>query len=419
MRKILVVTLLAVPASIAPGAQGEAVPASLSDLVNEASRNNPDVIAALRAWQAAAQVPSQAATLPDPQVTIQQFAVGSPRPFAGFTNSGFAYIGFGVSQDFPYPGKLKLRGEAAQLDAAAAREKFQAAKRAVVQQVKTAYFQIAYLQETLGVLERNSRLLEQIERITNARYRVGQGRQQDVLKAQLQRTRLLSEIAHHHQLMGSAQAQLRRLLNRSPDAPEIVVQQPTETPLRYTAEELLARVRSDNPQVTGRKEMVKRQSVQVELARKDRYPDFGVQYMYQRTGDKFPDYSMLTFSARLPIYSRRKLDPELTQAVEELNRSRREYESQVQSAYFEVRDQYLAAQTTSEILKIYHDGLIPQALSTYQAGLAAYQTGQLDFEALLSSFLDVLHFDEDYWKALSDHEQALARLEELTGVSFQ
>ena len=89
-------------------AQHETAPARLSDLVEEAVHSNPDIIAAVKAWQAAAQVPSQVSTLPDPQVTIQEFSVGSPRPFAGFTNSNFAYIGFGISQDLPYPGKLKL-----------------------------------------------------------------------------------------------------------------------------------------------------------------------------------------------------------------------------------------------------------------------------------------------------------------------
>ncbi|HVA01532.1 MAG TPA: TolC family protein, partial [Terriglobia bacterium] len=94
----------------------------LSKLVEEAQQNNPRVIAALRAWQAAEQVPSQVSTLPDPQVTVQQLAVGSPRPFAGFSNSDFAYIGLGISQDLPYPGKLRLQGEAAKRQAAASRE---------------------------------------------------------------------------------------------------------------------------------------------------------------------------------------------------------------------------------------------------------------------------------------------------------
>src|SRR5207302_1020032 len=144
-------------------------------------------------------------------------------------------------------------------------------------------------------------------------------------------------------------------------------------------------------------EMVKRQSLEIDVARKDRYPDLGLQYMWQRTGPSFPSYYMLTFSARLPIYRRRKLNPELVQATEELNRSRREYESQVQSAYFKIRDQYIAAQTASEVLKIYHDGLLPQSLGTYQAGLAAYQTGKQDFETLLSAVLDVLNLDQEYW----------------------
>src|SRR5215468_6039000 len=155
----------------------------LPALLNEAVQRNPDILAARRAWQAATQVSSQVSTMPDPEVTVQQLSVGSPRPFAGFSNSDFAYIGFGVSQDFPFPGKLKLKGEAAERDAAITREKLESVRRSVLQEAKEAYFQIAYIQETLGVLERNDRLLEQIEKIADARYRVGQGNQQDVLKA--------------------------------------------------------------------------------------------------------------------------------------------------------------------------------------------------------------------------------------------
>jgi len=71
------------------------------------------------------------------------------------------------------------------------------------------------------------------------------------------------------------------------------------------------------------------------------------------------------------------------------------------------------------MLKIYREGLIPQALATYQSGLAGYQTGRQDFETLLSAFMDVFNFDEEYWKALSEHESALSRIEQLTGVSIR
>ena len=410
LKATLVVLFLALRLSAAD------LPTPLSALLDEATRNNPDILAARRGWQAATQVPSQVSTPPDPQVTVQHVSVGSPRPFAGFSNSDFAYIGFGISQDLPYPGKLKLKGEAAQQDAAIGREKLEAVRRSVLQQVKDAYFQIAYVQQTLEVLDRNGKLLGQIEKIADARYRVGEGSQQDVLKAQLERTKLLREVAHHHELMDTQQAQLIKLLNRPPRSPEISTEQLVETPLRYTSNALLERVRTENPEVTSQQEMVKKQSLQVEIARKDRYPDFSVQYMWQHTGEQSRDYYMLSFSARIPIYRRRKLNPEMNQAVEELNRSRREYESQVQTSYFDVRNQYIAAETASQMLKIYREGLIPQALATYQAGLASYQTGTLDFESLFSTFLDVLNFDGEYWKTLMEHETALARIEQITGV---
>ncbi|HKD70478.1 MAG TPA: TolC family protein, partial [Candidatus Acidoferrum sp.] len=68
----------------------------LADLLQEAEKNNPQIEAARQGWQAAKQVPTQVSTLPDPEFQIQQVNVGSPRPFAGYTNSDFAYIGLGV-----------------------------------------------------------------------------------------------------------------------------------------------------------------------------------------------------------------------------------------------------------------------------------------------------------------------------------
>jgi outer membrane protein TolC len=387
-------------------------------LLEEATQNNPDIRAARAAWQAAAQAPSQVSTRPDPQVTVQNLSVGSPRPFAGFSNSEFAYIGFGVSQDLPYPGKLKLKGEAAQQDAIISRTKLEGIRRGVVGELKEAYFQIAYLQQTLEVLERNGRLLEEIERIAEARYRVGQGTQQDVLRAQLERTKLLLEIEHHHGAMNTQQSLIRKLLNRPPVSADITTQPLVETPVRYSSDELLAKARESNAAVSENREMVKRQSLAVEMARKDRYPDFNLQYMWQHTDEQFRDYYVLSFSARLPIYRRRKLNAEMAHSVEELNQARREYESEVQSAFFDVRNQYIAAETASQMLKIYREGLIPQALATYQAGLASYQTGRLDFESLFSAFLDVLNFDSEYWKTLMEHETALARIEQITGAQL-
>src|SRR5712664_4399444 len=142
--------------------QAQAV-SRLAELWREAEQNSPQIQAARQSWQAAKQVPTQASTLPDPQFTLQHLSVGSPRPFAGYTNSDFAYIGLGVTQDIPYPGKLKLRGEIAKREADVSQQQVETVRRGVLAEVKASYFQLAYLSKTLAILERDGELFTQIE----------------------------------------------------------------------------------------------------------------------------------------------------------------------------------------------------------------------------------------------------------------
>ena len=102
-----------------PGmAEHAGMPASLRELIQEAEQKNPQIAASFHAWQASRNVPKQVSALPETQLSVQQFSVGSPRPFAGYSNSDFAYIGFGASQDIPYPGKGQLRASVAEHEAA-------------------------------------------------------------------------------------------------------------------------------------------------------------------------------------------------------------------------------------------------------------------------------------------------------------
>jgi outer membrane protein, heavy metal efflux system len=392
----------------------------LPELLAEAEKNNPEIEAARQGWQAAKQVPTQVSTLPDPQFTLQQFSVGSPRPFAGYTNSNFAYIGLGVSQDLPYPGKLKLRGEIAKRDADVSQQQVESVRRAVLAEVKAAYFQLSYLSKTLGILEQDGELLRQVEQAADARYRSGMGTQQDILQAQLQKTKLVREIAMHHLEMGKVEARLKELLNRSQDSPDIEPASLSETPLVQMYDELLTAAKAQSPELAGAQKMIEKESLQVDLAHKDFYPDFNVQYMWQRTDPtQFRAYYMLSFGVRVPIYRSRKQKPELAQAQSEELRARSEFEAQSQRVASELRTQYVITQQTSELLKIHREGLAPQARSEFQAGLASYQSNKQDFQAVLTAFLDVLRLDEEYWQNLSEYETAVGRLEQITGLALR
>jgi outer membrane protein, heavy metal efflux system len=399
---------------------GSEVRSSLRELLAEAAANNPEISAAHQGWEAAKQVASQVSTLPNPQVVVQHLSVGSPRPFAGYTNSDFAYIGLGFSQDLPYPGKLRLRGDMAKRDADVAQQQYESIRRSVLAGVKSAYFQLAYLAQTLGILESDGQLLQQVEKSADARYRSGMGNQQDLLQTQVEETKLVREITMHHLDVAKAQAQMKELLNRPQSSPDIEPAGLFDTPLPYTFDELLAAAKSENPEISGAKQMIEKQKLQVDLAHKDFYPDFNVQYMWQRTDpSQFRAYYMLTFGMQVPIYRSRKQRPELAQAEAELERSRSEAVLESQQIALRLRTAFDAAEKTSELLRIYRDGLKPQSRAAFESGLASYQNNRQDFQPLLKSFLDVLQLDEEYWHNLAERETALAQIEELTGLSLR
>jgi outer membrane protein, heavy metal efflux system len=399
------------------GTQHEAGnPTPLSVLIEEARKNDPAIHVAESAAKAATFGASQMSTLPDPQFTLQQFSVGSPRPFAGYTNSDFAYIGLGASQQFPYPGKLKLRGAVADRDADTVKTHVEVVLQDEIETLKTTYFHLAYLQQTLGILQQNAALLQQIEQQTGAHYSTGQGNQRDVLKAQLEQTKILRDISMHHQLVGEDQAVLKRILRRSQDSPDIVPEPLSATFLRYTASELLDKVRGQNPNAQEDAAMVQRNQTAVELAQKEFRPDFEVSYMYENTDRKYRDYYMLSFSVNFP--RRKPRQAALAQAQVNVERAQQKEDSQLQAVLAEIQKQYVVVTTSEEQLLIYRDGLIPQAQAAIQAGLVAYQSGRADFETLFSSYMDVLNLDLEYQQTLLDHDRALAHIERLAGVTL-
>jgi cobalt-zinc-cadmium efflux system outer membrane protein len=403
--------------SSAHGQEMTGMPTPLATLVSEALSNNSQIDAADHAWKAATHVADQVKTLPDPQFTVQSFSVGSPKPFAGFSNSDFAYIGFGASQDIPFAGKLRLKGDAANRNADMQQAQTDLLRISVTDQIKIIYLRLAYLDATLSILGRNDAVLKPLIETGLARYSVGQGSQADVLKAQIEHTKILREVTMHHEEMGQLQAGLKALLHRPQSSPEIIPEPLSVTPLHRTAEELQGLVLTHNPEVSVETADVEKQDAQLKSAKREGKPDFNVGYMFQQTGGGYRDYYMLTLSMRLP--RRKRVEAGVAEAAESLERSKQELDSQVQQQLAEVQKQYIAVTNTAELLKEYQDGLLPQAEAAFRAEQTTYQSGKQTFIPVLSSLLDLLTFEHDYQQALLDHETALARLETLTGAQLR
>jgi outer membrane protein, heavy metal efflux system len=172
---------------------------------------------------------------------------------------------------------------------------------------------------------------------------------------------------------------------------------------------------SQNPEVRFQQQMIKSAGSQVRLAHKESRPDFNVQHIYQNTGPEYRDYYMVTFGINLPNRGRRRA--ELAEAEAKEQQAKQMLQDRVQRQFAELEQAYVVAQTSGEQLDTYKQGLLPQADATFRSALAAYQANRLDFQTLLSAFLDVLNLEIDYQRQLSEHESAVAQIEAIAGVT--
>ena len=393
-------------------------PTPLSQLLAEAGANNPQISAANYGARARRQMAPQVTTLPDPKFTYQQFSVGSPKPFAGIYQQRLClHRRRSVAGACPIQGNCGLRGEVAERDADTKQAEVEVTKTSIADAVKADYLQLAYLQQTLGILRQNEAVLDQLIQDATAHYQVGQGMQQDVLQAQVNRTKIVKEITMHHQQMGQMQAHLKGLLSRDQGSPDIVTEDLIATPLQRTSDELLAMVRQNNPQIQVDASSIRKQDAQLASAKREGKPDFEVGYIYENTDRKYRDYYMFTFDVRFPRKAR--VNAEIAEATERRSESQQTLNAHLQQQLAEVQEGYVKATSDEELLKEYREGLVPQSDAAYRATLSAYASNREQFIHVLSYFTDLLSLKLEYAQTLVDHETALAHLETLTGATLR
>jgi outer membrane protein TolC len=245
---------------------------------------------------------------------------------------------------------------------------------------------------------------------------VGQGAQEDVLRAQLQRTKLLNELWMQRRESAQTQAALRALLNRQPSSHDVIAE-----PLHarhLPAPETLAQTLADkNPDLQVNSQRIAQGQAAADLAQREKKPDFGVQYMWQHTASEFRDYYMATFSIRLPNRSRvRAIEGE---AQARLAQAESEKYARLKQMESDLGAQIAIAQTSEQQIKVYDDGLIPQSEAALNAGLAGYSAGKQEYQGLLASFADTLQLAIERERTLAEHESAVARIEGLIGEGLQ
>jgi cobalt-zinc-cadmium efflux system outer membrane protein len=391
---------------------GAARAEDLDNLVRELLDRNPAVEAARRAVDAKRAMVTSARTLPDPSATFETMGNLLPPTLQTGDPSSARVLTF--TQEIPFPGKLNLQGQIASTEADAEMWRYEEVRRDAVAELKMAYYDLFLARKLTEVAEKSKGLLEQFAEISQARYKVGQGAQQDVLKAQVEVSRLLDRLAVLHREEETAQARINTLLYRAPDTPIGPLPDVFRPKFAWTLDQLYQKALANNPQVRMNQKEIDRSELSVSLAKKSFYPDFEVGFSWFNRRD-MPEMYGVMFKAKIPLYYWRKQRPELESATASLIGQRRQYDNTLSTLYFRLKDPFLKTRTDSTLLELYGDAIVPQATLALESSLSSYRVGAVDFLTLLSNQNTVLEYEMKYYEALVDSCKALASLEAIAG----
>jgi outer membrane protein, heavy metal efflux system len=385
------------------------------ELVREALQRNSAVQAAHHRVEALRHRVPQVKSLPDPKVSVGW--MGNATPFSVQQGDPSSYRSVQAMQEIPFPGKLGLKGDIASKDAEAAGWDYEAVRRRVTSDVKAAYFQYFFFDKAIQITQKNRDLLTKLSQIAEARYRVGKGIQQDVLKSQTELSLILQRLTVLEQQRSTAQARLNTLLSRPPETPLPPAAEVQPAVLAYSLDELYQLAQKNDPGLHGEQQMIERNQYAASLARKEYYPDLGVGYMYQQR-PLMPDMHGLTFTVNVPIFYKSKQREAVEEATEQVLSSQAARQNRLNEVNFDLKQQYLLAQASQELYELYAKGVVPQASLALESSMSSYQVGKVDFLTVLTNFTNVLQYQIEYYRELANFETALARLEPLIGVEL-
>ena len=403
---------------------------TLDAVYQRLQRANPQVAAARAAATASAARVAAAGTLPDPRVQLGFMGRDLPS-LQPMETLGMDQVQ--VMQMVPLAGKLGLASDAARARAQAAGTRVSAMLWSVRRDAALAFYDMWAAGRQLVVARETRDLLRQAADAAESMYRVGQGRQADVLRAQMEITRMTEEIVRLGAMRRSMAARLAGVLDAPGLADSMVPRIPKLDDARLPAaagaanDSLADLAVAGRPGLAAGRQDVAAAEIARQLAERELWPDleFGVQVARRPASAAPPSASggamsagwmgSFMIGASIPIFAgRRQL-----RMRDEAAAMRDMAAADVRALEAETRG--MVGEVTAELLRsresrtLYASALLPQALATRDAAAAAYRTGGVDFMTLLDTHMTVNRIRMELYMLRASEGKAIAELETLLG----
>jgi outer membrane protein TolC len=402
------------PTASPPLASSQSGTLLLGDLYTQVQRANPRAAAARSLAQAAlARVPG-ATRPPDPQVQFGFMNYTVPT-LAPMPTLGMRQVQ--VMQMLPLGGKLGLAGQVAGAQASAAAERAHEVTWDLRGDVAMFFYDLYATDRRLEVMRETVRLLQDIEKTAASMYRVGDGRQADVLRAQVEIARMVEDTVRMQAMRQTMVAKLNALLDRPTDAPvgiPALPQFPDSVPQRAWLDSI---AHGNRPMIRAGLEEVRAAEASERLARKEIWPDLQVGAQYaQRGGDMGGTERMasLMVGASIPIFARDRQ----YRMREETNAMKQMAQADLAMMRADTRgkmgEAYANLVRARNLAQLYRSTVLPQAEATVASALSAYRVGSVDFMTLLDDQMTVNKYRQDLYALDAEQGKAWADLEMLS-----
>lgn len=388
----------------------------LDDYLLYAMANNPGLKTSYLRWKAAVQTISQAGALPEPRLGYGYFLRQVE------TRVGPQVQRFGISQVFPWFGKLSLaESRSARIARAAARE-FEADRLKLFRQVQAAYYDYWFLGRRIEVIKVNRELLMQTEAIVRNRYSTGLSPFNQVLKLQVETAKLEDMIATLEDLVDSQAASFNALLGRDLNLP-LSFPVSIDTVFNISSfDSMRDELVNNNPSLSSIRELQKAAEDGVELAKKQRYPNlmFGLDYIQTDPSpmpgvtDNGKDPLIASVSINLPLSfgKYRAAEQEAISNLDALHSREENLSLSLQAALKKAQIEFYDQRRK---LELYRNTLVPKAEQVVQTSMSSLVAGDADALDVLDAQRTLLSFQLEAERSIAELAKVSATIDELTG----
>jgi cobalt-zinc-cadmium efflux system outer membrane protein len=325
-----------------------------------------------------------------------------------------------IAQKFPWFGKLDIKTQRATLKAVRQQAILEARRLELARKIAVNYYELGFVATSLEINARLTDIVSQLLGVAETRYATGRGLQQDVLQAQVELTKLLEEKISLQRTRRTLEDRINELLNRASFITVIPPKDLGYPDLQLKVKQLQDKAIKENPQFRVRQARIDIAAKDIELARKDYWPDMDVKLAYgqrdeDRTGRDLPDFVSGSVTMNIPLWQNKRQDSKLAAAKKSHQAAINFYRNLIESLPHRVDALVTEIRYTQKNYRLFTDALLLQADQWASSSLLAYEVGELEFNTMINARIRLLRFELQTSSFLYKIYQKRAELEEVLG----